>query len=323
MRVFVTGATGFIGFAVVKALLAAGHEVVGLARSDTSATKLRDTGARAVIGSVENVALLREVASASDAAVHTAYYHQLSHLPMTTRLRVMIGGAPNRLVQRFFAAAVAADRRAIQALGSALTGRDTALAAAFGTLAMREGVLATEDDPFDKASHLTAVRASNEDVLKSFAERGVRTSAIRLPPIVHGPGAYGLANLAFKSAQKRRRSAYVGDGLNVWPSVHRDDAATAFQRAIEIGEGGRAYHAVAEQGVTMRDIAGAIGQRLNVPVVSIKPEEAARHFGPIAALVGRDNPTSSQLTRNRLGWSPAGIGLLDDLLAAELPDVRR
>lgn len=319
MRVFVTGATGFIGFEVVRQLLAAGHQVSGLARSEASAKRLRDAGAQAHVGSVEDLALLRRAATVADGAIHTAFYHQLAHMPFGARLRVFLGGAPGAIPRRFFSAAVATDRRAIETIASALPGAGSPLVATFGTLSMKWGQLATEDEPYDRGNPLTTGRALNEEVLKAFAARGLRTSAIRLPPIVHGPGQYGLATLFFQAARKRKQSAYEGDGCNRWPSVHRDDAARLFVLALENGAGGGAYHGVAEEGVAMREIAGAIGKRLNVPVVAKSKAEAAKHFGFVAPFVGVDNPASSQLTRERLGWTSTGIGVIADLEQAELP----
>ena len=320
MRVFITGATGFIGFGVVKELLAAGHQVSGLARSEASAKKLRDAGAEAVIGAVEDAALLRRAAAAADGAVHTAFYHRLSHAPLGVRLRAFLGGPPSKIVERFIGAAVAADRRAIEALATGLSKEGAPLLATFGTLAMKAGRLAVEDDGYDRDAPLTAGRAANEDVLKAFAKRGLRTSAIRLPPIVHGPGAYGLASRFFQSASKRKQSVYEGDGLNRWPAAHRDDVARLFRLALEKGPGGGAYHGVAEEGVFMKDIAAAIGKRLNVPVVSKSKAEAAKHFGLVAPFAALDKPASSRLTRERLGWEPTGIGVLADLEQAQLPN---
>jgi nucleoside-diphosphate-sugar epimerase len=319
MRVFVTGATGFIGFGIVKELIAAGHEVTGLARFEASAKRLREIGAKTALGDSGDLSLLRRSAADAEGAVHTAFYHKLSHMPLATRLRVFVGGAPGGIVMRFMGAAIDADRHAIETIGAALPGNGSPLVATFGTLGMKAGRLATEDESYDREASFTGFRARNEDVLKALGSRGVRTSAIRLPPIVHGPGAYGLASMFFQSAQKRRVSAYLDDGANRWPSVHRDDAARLFRLALEKGAGGGAYHGVAEEGVPLRDIAAAIGKRLNVPVASKSKSEAAKHFGFIAPLVGIDNPTSSRLTRERLGWEPTGIGVLADLERAQLP----
>jgi nucleoside-diphosphate-sugar epimerase len=186
--------------------------------------------------------------------------------------------------------------------------------ATFGTLGVKPGLLATEDEIYDHSPRaFGAIRAKNEDVLKEWAARGLRTSAIRLPPIVHGPTAYGLASLLIPMARKKKVSAYVGDGMNRWPSVHHLDAAHLFRMASEKGPAGGTYHGVDEEGIPFREIAEVIGRRLSVPVVSKSAEEAKKQFGFIAPAVRIDNPTSSRLTRERLGWSPTHMKLLADL----------
>lgn len=313
MRVFVTGATGFIGFSLVKELIAAGHHVTGLARSEASGQKLIEASAQVQVGTVDDLDGLRRGASAADGAIHTAFYHQLSHVPLSTRLRIFLGGTPGGIVQRFMAAAAATDRRAIDTIASSLH-KGSPLVATFGTLAMKPGRLATEDEPYDhEPSSFGGVRARNEGVLKEWAARGLRTSAIRLPPIVHGPTAYGLASLLIPIAHKKKKSAYIGDGMNRWPSAHNLDAAHLFRLALEKGPAGGTYHAVDEEGIPFREIAEVIGRRLDIPVVSKSPEEAKKHFGFIAPAVPLDNPTSSKLTRERLGWNPTHMRLLTDL----------
>jgi nucleoside-diphosphate-sugar epimerase len=313
MRVFVTGATGFIGFPLVKELIAAGHQVTGLARSEASGKKLVEAGAQVQVGTVDDLDGLRRGASAADGAIHTAFYHQLSHVPLGTRLRIFLGGAPGGIVLRFMAAAAATDRRAIDAIASSLH-KGSPLVATFGTLAMKPGRLATEDEPYDhEPRSFGGVRARNEDTLKEWAARGLRTSAIRLPPIVHGPTAYGLASLLIPIAHKRKESAYIGDGMNRWPSTHHLDAAHLFRLALEKGPAGGTYHAVDEEGIPFREIAEVIGRRLDIPVVSKSPEAAKKHFDFIAPAVPLDNPTSSELTRERLGWNPTHMRLLADL----------
>jgi len=316
MRVFVTGATGFIGFAIVKELISAGHQVTGLARSEASGRKLTAVGARVQLGSVEDLDGLRRAAAAADGAIHTAFYHKISHMPLGTRLRVLLGGAPGGIVRRFMAAAVATDRNALKTIGQALSGTDRPLVASFGTLSMKSGQLATEDEAYDP-NFMGALRAKTEDTLQELAARGIRTSAIRLPPIVHGAGDQGFAPRLIQIARKKKESGYVADGLNRWPSVHRFDAARVFRLALENGPAGGTYHAVAEEGIPFRDIAGLIGRRLNVPVVSKSPSEAAKHFSFLGLFVGIDNPTSSRLTQERLGWHPTQVGLLDDLDQAD------
>ena len=313
MRVFVTGATGFIGFAVVKELIVSGHQVTGLARSEASRKKLTEAGAQVVIGTVDDLDCLRRAASAADGAVHTAFYHQLSHVPLATRLGVFLGGAPGGIVHRFMGAAAATDHRATETIAASLR-KGSPLVATFGTLAMKPGRLAIEDDPYDhEPRSFGIIRARNEDTLREWAARGLRTSAIRLPPIVHGHTAFGLASLMIPIARKKKESAYVGDGMNRWPSVHHLDAARLFRLALEKGPAGGTYHGVDEEGIPFREIAAVIGRRLNVPVVSKTAEEAKKQFSFIGAAVPIDNPTSSKLTRERLGWNPTHMGLLADL----------
>lgn len=313
MRVFVTGATGFIGFPIVKELIAAGHQVTGLARSEASGKKLVEAGARVQVGTVDDLEGLRRAASAADGAIHTAFYHQLAHVPLGTRFGIFLGGAPSGIVMRFMRAAAATDRRAIETIAASL-GKGSPLVATFGTLSMKPGQLATEDETYDHAPRVFgAIRAKNEDVLKEWAARGLRTSAIRLPPIVHGPTAYGLASLLIPMARKKKESAYVDDGTNRWPSVHHLDAAHLFRLAFENGPAGGTYHAVDEEGIPFREIAEVIGRRLNVPVVSKSAEEVKKQFGFVGPAVPIDNPTSSKLTRERLGWKPTHMGLLADL----------
>lgn len=312
MRVFVTGATGFIGFAIVKELISAGHQVTGLARSEASGRKLTAAGARVQVGSVEDLDCLRRAAAAADGAIHTAFYHKISHMPLGTRLGVLLGGAPGGIVRRFMAAAVATDRNALKTIGQALSGTDRPLVASFGTLSMKPGRLATEDESYNP-NFIGAPRARTEDTLQELAARGIRTSAIRLAPIVHGAGDQGIAPRLIQVARKKKESGYVGDGLNRWPSVHRLDAARLFRLALENGPAGGTYHGVAEEGIPFRDIAGLIGRRLNVPTASKTPAEAAKQFSFLSLFVGIDNPTSSRLTQERLGWHPTQIGLLEDL----------
>jgi nucleoside-diphosphate-sugar epimerase len=316
MRVFVTGATGFIGFAIVKELIAAGHKVTGLARSEASGKKLADAGASVTVGSVENLDLLRRSAASADAAIHTAFYHKISHIPFGKRMGVFLGGAPTGIVQRFMMAAVETDRLALQTLGRALAGSDRALLATFATMAMRPGVLATEDQSYDP-TFFAAPRARTEDSLQELASSGVRTSAIRLPPIVHGTGDHGFAPMLITTARKKKESGYACDGSNRWPSVHRLDAARLFRLALENGPAGGTYHGVAEEGIPFRQIAELIGRRLKVPAVSKSPEEAKKQFTFLAEFVMKDNPTSSKLTQERLGWKPTQPGLLADLDQAD------
>jgi nucleoside-diphosphate-sugar epimerase len=312
MRIFVTGASGAIGFAVVKELLASGHEVVGLTRSEASGEKLRRAGAQLTVGTIENVDLLRQAASGSDGVIHTAFYHRIAHMSFATRLGVLLGGTPGQIAQRFMKAAVKADRRAIEVFGNTLMGSSRPLVVPFASLALHQGQLATEDQSYDPQFY-AAARARTEDTLKAFASRGVRTSAIRLPPTVHSPERAGLATTLMEIARKKKESAYLGEGKNHWPSVHRDDAAHLFRLALEKGEAGGTYHAVAEEGIPFRDIAQLIGERLNVPVVGKSPIQAMKHFGFLAPFIGIDNPVSSARTRAILGWEPGRASLFADL----------
>jgi nucleoside-diphosphate-sugar epimerase len=316
MRIFVTGATGFIGFAVVKELIEAGHQVTGLARSAASGKKLLDVGARMQLGAIEDLDCLRRAAAAADGAIHTAFYHKISHMSFGTRLGVFLGGAPTGIVQRFMMAAVETDRRALKAIGESLSGTDRPLVAPFATMAMKPGRVATEDEPYDPA-FFAAPRAETENLLQQLASNGVRTSAIRLPPIVHGAGDQGFAPMLIKTARKKRESGYVGDGLNRWPSVHRFDAARLFRLALENGSAGGTYHGVAEEGIPFFSIAELIGRRLKVPVASKSTAQAEKQFSFLAQFVAKDNPTSSQWTQDRLGWKPIQPGLLSDLDRAD------
>ena len=312
MRVFMTGATGFIGSAIVRELLEAGHQVTGLARSEASAQKLLKMGASVQRGSIEDLECLRRGAAEVDAAVHVAFYHDIMHMPIYTRLNVLLGGSPRGIAPRFFSAAVRADRHAIETLGEALAGRDSSFVAAFGTLAMQPGHLASEDEAHDPTS-LGSVRADSENIVRAFASRSVRASVVRLPPVVHGSGDHGFATRLINIARRHRESAYIGDGSNRWPSVHRLDVACLFRLVLERGAAGMTYHAVAEEGIRFRDIAELIGGRVNVPIVSKRAEDAAKQFGFLAPFVSIDNPVSSSLTRERLGWFPEQLGLLSDL----------
>ncbi len=313
MRVFVTGATGFIGSAVVEELISAGHHVIGLARSEASAKSLAAAGAEVHLGSLEDVESLRKGAAKAEGAIHTAFFHEFTHASPSTRLRVMFGGSPSGIISRFTNAAVDTDRRAFETIGKALTGSDRPLVVAFGTLGLKPGRLATEDDAYDPDS-VGGPRAKSEEAMLALASLGVRTSVIRLPPVVHGAGdRAGFAPRLIDVARKKGVSAYVGDGSNRWPAVHRLDAAHLFRLALEKGIAGSRYHAVAEEGIPFHEISELIGRRLNVPVATKSPQEAAKLYSWFAPFLPVDNPTSGKLTQERLGWHPSQPGLIADL----------
>src|SRR5277367_4364797 len=279
MRVFVTGATGFIGSAIVHELINAGHQVLGLARSDEGARSLIDAGAQVHRGDLEDLEGLRSGAATADGVIHTAFNHDFSK----------------------FAANCEMDRLAIEALGSALAGSDRPLVATGGTALIAPGRLATEEDA-PSASSRSFPRVSEETAI-SVAALGVCASVVRLPQ-VHDRDKQGLVTYLIALAREKGVSAFVGDGLNRWPAVHRLDAAPLYRLALEKGSAGARYHAIAEEGVALREIAEAIGRGLKVPVVSKSPEEAAEHFGWLGLFVGMDCPASSVLTQERLGWRP-------------------
>lgn len=313
MRIFVTGATGFIGSAVVQELIKAGHKVIGLARSDAAVNSLIAAGAQVHRGNIQDLESLRNGAAAADGVIHTAFYHEITHMALSTRLRVMLGGGPSGIGSRFMAAAVETDRRAIETLGKALAGPDRPLIAAFATMGLKAGRLATEDDAYDPHS-AGGSRSASEEAMLALASQGFRASVIRLPPVVHGVGdRAGFAPRLMQIARKKGASGYIGDGSNRWPAVHRLDAARLFRLALEKGDAGARYHGVAEESIPFRDIAEVIGKRVNVPVVSKTPEEAPKQFSFLAPFVSADNPTSSKLTQERLGWSPTQLGLISDL----------
>jgi nucleoside-diphosphate-sugar epimerase len=290
MRVFVTGATGFIGSTIVKDLIGAGHQVLGLARSDAGAQSLADAGAQVHRGDVQDLESLRKGAAQADGVIHTAFVHDFSKFKENCEI----------------------DRRAIEALGSAIEGSDKLLLVTSGTgiASSGPGNLATENDL--PVSSEVFPRAATEEASASVAARGARVAVVRLSQ-VHDPVKQGLVTYAIQLARAKGVAAYVGDGLNRWPAAHRVDTARLYRLALEKNEAGVRYNAVAEEGVRVRDIAEAIGRGLKVPVVSIAPEKTAEHFGWLAHFVGWDSPASSKQTRESLGWNPTGPELLTDL----------
>lgn len=288
MRVFVTGATGFVGSHVVRELIGAGHEVVGLSRSEAGAVALREAGAGVLRGDLKDVEGLRRGAADSDGVLHLAFDHD-----------------PATFMQNF-----GTDKEAIEAIGSVLAGSDRPLIVTTGLAGLAgDGELATEesvvppDFPFPRVSEQTALE---------LAVKGVRASVMRLPQ-VHNPAKQGLITYAIQTAREKGVSAYVGEGTNRWAAAYVDDVARLYRLALEKSEAGDRYHAVDEEGIVAREIAETIGRGLNVPVKSISPEEAVDYFGWWGAFAGSDLRASSAITRQKLGWQPTGPGLLADL----------
>jgi nucleoside-diphosphate-sugar epimerase len=298
MRVFVTGASGWIGRAVVPELIGAGHQVTGLARSDSSARALSAAGADVARGTIDDLDVLRDASAASDGVIHLAFKHDIA----------FSGG---------FEAAAEADRRAIETIGAALAGSGKPFTIASGLLGLAPGRLATEQDGLGPAPAGTpagpAARHANAQLTLSFATRGVRSSILRLPPTVHGEGDNGFMTAIAGIARDKGVSGYIGDGASRWPAVHRSDAAALFRLALENAPAGSVLHAVGEEGVPIRAIAEVIGRQLGVPVAAISPEDAPGHFTWLAGFLGLDSPASGAATRELLDWQPTGPGLLDDL----------
>ena len=290
MRVFVTGATGFIGSAIVQELSRAGHQVLGLARSEAGARSLTAAGAAVHRGDLEDLESLRTGAAAADAVIHTAFIHDFSRFQENCEI----------------------DRRAIEALGDALAASDRLLIVTSGTgiSGGGAGVPVTEDDL--PVSSTVVPRAATEEAAASVADRGVRVAVMRLPQ-VHDTVKQGLVTYAIRVAREKGVAAYVGDGASRWPAAHLLDTARLYRLALEKGNGGVRYHAVAEEGVPARAIAETIGRGLNLPVLSMTAEQAAGHFGWLAHFVEWDLPASSAWTRAELGWNPTGPGLISDL----------
>lgn len=290
MRVFVTGATGFIGSAIVQDLLHAGHHVIGLARSEAGMAAVGAAGADAFRGDIDDLESLRRGAALADGVIHTAFNHNFAT----------------------YAANCAADRGVIEALGDGLDGADKPLVVTSGTGLVSWARPATETDA--PAADATVIpRVASEEAADAVAARGPRVSIVRLAPSVHGDGDHGFVPLLIALARDKGASACIGDGGNVWPAVHRVDAARLFRLVLERGRRGARYHGVADDAVPFRDIAGVIGRRLGVPVLRLTPDQAAAHFGWFKGFAALDNPTSSAVTQHELGWTPSQPGLVADL----------
>jgi nucleoside-diphosphate-sugar epimerase len=298
VRVFVTGATGFVGSAIVKELLDAGHQVLGLARSDASAASLAAIGAGVQRGDINDLESLTRGAQASDGVIHTAFMHEF-----------LRSSSPDDFAAGYKAAAEA-DRRAIETMSAVLAGSERPLVFASGAAGLAPGRVATEDDRPEPVG-----RGQTEEVVDELASRGVRSSLVRLAPSVHGDGDHGFVPTLIQIARAKGASGYVDEGANRWPAVHRLDAAVLFRLALEKAPAGSRLHGVSEEGVPLRDIATTIGKQLNVPVISVPSASAMEHFGPFARFVAMDVRASSRLTRERLGWNPAQRGLIEDLEA--------
>ncbi|WP_419817336.1 SDR family oxidoreductase [Glaciibacter flavus] len=292
MRVFVTGASGWIGSAVVEELVGAGHQVVGLARSDESAAAVEAAGAEVLRGSLDDLDSLRTGAADADAVIHLAFKHDFSAFEESGRT----------------------ERAAIEALGDVLEGTDKPLLFASGVAMLAPGTVATEDDasPFAGSE---APRGGAENLALSYVDRGIRPVSLRFAPTVHGEGDHGFMAVLASTAKEKGVSGYIGDGSSRWPAANRLDVAHMIVLALDKAPAGSRVHGVAEEGVTTKEIAEAIGRQLDVPVESIAPEDAAEHFGWIGAFFGIDMPASSDATQDLLGWTPTHATLLEDLEA--------
>lgn len=290
MRVFVTGATGFIGSAIARELQGAGHQVLGLARNEAAVAALKAMGVEAHRGELADIDSLVAGATACDGVIHMAFIHDFSA----------------------YAASVEADLRAVDAMLQALAGTGKPFVGTCGTALLANGRLGTETDaPVPGAAgHM---RAASEAKVLAAAAAGVRASVVRLAPSVHGAGDHGFVPALIDIARRTGFAGYPGDGANRWPAVHRADAARLYRLALEGAKPGSRLHGVAEEGVPMREIAATIGRGLGLPVRSLTPDESLAHFGWIARFVAIDNPSSSELTRRTLGWQPSGPGLLEDM----------
>ncbi|SFD60222.1 Nucleoside-diphosphate-sugar epimerase [Chitinophaga sp. CF118] len=291
MRVFVTGASGFVGSAIVKELLQAGHQVLGLVRSDSAAEALIKAGAEVHHGNINDLESIKKCAAQCDAVIHTAFNHDFTR----------------------YKANCEDDRQVILALGEALASSDRPLVVTSGIGLLNYGRPVTENDtppPSDKVP-----RAASEEAAKVMAEQGVNTYIVRLPPSVHGQGDHGFIPLLIGTSKEKGQSAYLGEGNNHWPAVHRFDAAVLYRLIVEKQPAQKVFHAVAEEGIPFRQIATTIGQGLHLPTVSIDVQNAEAHFGWFQYFAGIDCPASSEQSRTILGWEPAQTGLLENMVA--------
>lgn len=286
MKVFVTGASGFVGSAVVHELLANGHQVIGLARSDQSAAKIEAAGAEVLRGSLDDLGSLRQGAESADGVIHCAFIHDFSN----------------------YAASAEADRQAIETMGDVLAGSNRPLIVCSGTAGLKPGSIATEDDMPPAQSPRFSEKAALDLVAK-----GVRASSMRLPPSVHGEGDHGFVAGIIAIARQKGVSAYPGEGANRWASVHRKDAARLFRLALESAPAGTRLHAIGDEGVPVREIAEVIGRHLNLPITSIPVEKANEHFGFLGMFFSMDMAASGTLTEARFNWHPTQPGLIADL----------
>jgi nucleoside-diphosphate-sugar epimerase len=287
MRVFITGAAGFIGTETTRELIAHGHQVIGLARSDENAVTLEMLGAQVHRGSLEDLDSLKSGAREADGVIHLAFIHDFSK----------------------FAENGAIDRAAIDAMGDVLAGTNKPFIVTSGTGLVTPGVVVTEDM---RRENPQLPRVSEQAGL-AYASRGVRAMAIRLPQVHGADGKAGLITYLLEGARQKGAAAYVGEGTERWAAAHRQDVSRLYRLVLEKGAADGIYHAVGEEGVPMREVIEVIGRALNVPVVSIRKEEAGEYYGPLAMFAGLDMPASSDLTQQRLGWTPTGIGLLADI----------
>ncbi|WP_449221603.1 SDR family oxidoreductase [Tistrella mobilis] len=293
MHLFVTGATGFVGTAVVRDLLGAGHRVSGLARSDEAAAALARAGVTPIRGDLRDTAGLAAAAAAADGVIHAGFIHDFTD----------------------YVAHCETDRAAVRALGAALAGTDRPLIVTSGIGVLPQGRLCTEDDA-PRAGAGALPRVASEEAAAEVLAAGARVMVLRLPPSVHGAGDHGFVPMLIDIARRSGASAWIGEGANLWPAVHRSDAARLYRLALEAGQAGARYHAVAEQGIAFRDVATAIGEGLGLPLRAVTPEEAPAHFTWFTHFAAMDVPASATITRDSLGWVPTGPGLLHDIRTA-------